>query len=83
MTMVILENGGIFAAAFSVVVAETLCDFIFWGALSLQQDPPVQQRMDLYLNTNIGVASALTNGFSMRCVFERCKGITQRIYKRW
>jgi hypothetical protein len=29
MTMVILENGGIFAAAFSVVVAETLCDFIF------------------------------------------------------
>jgi hypothetical protein len=40
---------------------------------------PLQQRMDLYLNTNIGVASAPTNEFSVRCVFGRCKCITQRI----
>jgi hypothetical protein len=35
-------------------------------------EPTVQQRMYLYLYNHIGVASTLTNGFSMRCDFGRC-----------
>jgi hypothetical protein len=53
------------------------------GGANTTTDTHLLQRMDMYLNANIGVASAFTNGFSMRCIFGCCKDVTQRIYVRW
>jgi hypothetical protein len=44
---------------------------------------PLQQRINMYLNTDIGVASTFTNRIIMRCDFGRCKGKLQHIYICW